>query len=880
MKTEPSIPISDQKRFIREFKAIRPVYVEFADLLEKILLKALEKYEYLGIVQVRAKSVASFSGKIISKDKYKDPLKEVTDLCGARVILHFQSQVADICAFIKENFEIDEANSLDLKSKLKVNEFGYRSVHYIVTPKKKEILGVAIHEKFHAMKAEIQVRTLAEHVWADISHDRIYKTELTIPEEWKREAARLSAILENADITFASMSQAIDSVSHVYDLQYENEQAETEIEKLDSMIRVQEDEPAEGVKSVLKLASIYLALDRTVEAKKLLTNWIPQLSGNPVMKATLEFELAMLGLTGPGVNMHSTEYKKEFRLAKKNLEQLYAFHLKEQKPSAGELSNLCYRFGCLLQRNHEKRAEALEFVSRAQGLMPGNPLAFTALLECIALRNLDMARRTISLFSTHIEATIAELEKLIDLGIDRITGWFSIGRCHLFLGNRNDCINAYAKAVSVILNPAYTTSWYQVDAEIDRAGRLRDFDNELADQVSLYLNLTKEAAKLQPKKEENGGKAATEIDTEVNPVLEETRIREEPMKPPVVIVAGGASRMDQEKVDDYAEYIRELMHDFRGTIISGGTTEGIPGLVGRVKSDVSGTGPLAFSLLAYLPARLPADASKSDAYDHIYETVSGSFSVMDILTCWTDIITLGINPADVILIGIDGGEIATMEYGIALSLGAKVCLVAYSGRAVSGFIREKGWKDHRNLIQVPNDPFTVWALVNQKPETRLTKEEIESLAPRVHEFYRKKRLDELKPDATDINKYKVVMEWEKLDEGLKDSNIKQVEFYELFLKRVGLAIRKADKPDLLNLKRNLEQEQYEMLARFEHARWNAERLLDGWRYGKQKDLANKINPCIVSWDELDAKTREYDYDPVDNIPLMLAKIGYEVYKTS
>ena len=257
-----NIPIENQKEFIREFKAIRPVYKDFAILLEQILRKAVDHFGYIGIVQTRAKQVSSFSTKIILKDKYKNPLTDMTDLCGARVILHFQSQVEKICAFIKENFEIDEANSLDLKSKLKVNEFGYRSVHYIVTPRKGSILDIPVEEKFRSLKAEIQVRTLAEHVWADISHDRIYKTELTIPEEWKREAARLSAILENADITFASMSQAIDSVSKVYELQYETTKAEIDIQKLKTLSDIQVNEPAVGVENVLKLVSVYRALNK------------------------------------------------------------------------------------------------------------------------------------------------------------------------------------------------------------------------------------------------------------------------------------------------------------------------------------------------------------------------------------------------------------------------------------------------------------------------------------------------------------------------------------------------------------------------------------------------------------------------------------------
>jgi len=71
---------------------------------------------------------------------------------------------------------------------------------------------------------------------------------------------------------------------------------------------------------------------------------------------------------------------------------------------------------------------------------------------------------------------------------------------------------------------------------------------------------------------------------------------------------------------------------------------------------------------------------------------------------------------------------------------------------------------------------------------------------------------------------------------------------------------------------------YEALASLEHARWNAERLLEGWRYGRVKDISKKLNPCIRSWKDLDDDTKKYDYDPVKNIPVLMAMIGYEVYE--
>lgn len=868
MKTELTIPIAQQKLFIKQYEAEKARYDRFAVLLERILKEAVKQLGYLAIVQARAKEVVSFSNKIIQKDKYKNPLKDVTDLCGARVIVQFQSQIPSVCELIKESFEIDEANSLDHKSKLRVNEFGYRSIHYIITPSKSNILGVTVRPEFRELKAEIQVRTLAEHIWADISHDRIYKTELIIPEEWKREAARLSAILENADSTFGSMSQAVDSISNAYEIQFETKKAETNIDKLETLVEIQKDKPEEGIKNVIKLISVYYSLNMSEKTKSLIEDWIKIMKDHPAWLTRLNFELEMVGLTSCFRNISSAEYKSMVRQAKTSLDSLYDMYLKNHIPSGRELSFLYYRYGCLLQNNPQKPDEALDTIKKALELMPENPFYLTALTECMVMRNIDLAHHTIILFRNILEKNIVDLEQLIALGIDAIPAWFAIGRCHFFLGNNNECIKAYSNAVSIILNKRYTTSCFDIDSEIARAERLGPFEEKLAQQIHLFLNIALSVSGLVKDK------------VDYKTVLEDTRLRKDNIKKPVVIIAGGASLMDKTRVESYRKYIEEIMLDFKGTIISGGTEEGIPGLVGMIKEEKKKAGVINFELLAYLPKKLPGDATVSPAYDHIYGTDSKEFSALDILSGWTDIIMSGIHPSEVIMIGINGGKIADLEYRIALSLGAKVCLIAYSGRAVFEIVRDKHWKDHPNLIQVPEDPLTVWAIVNQKKPTKLPHSKIEILAPLVHEFYREKRVDELNPTETDINKYKVIMRWKKLDPALQESNRLQVGFYEHILKRVNLGMRKVKKPLLLNIKTQLKTEDRDMLAKLEHARWNAERLLEGWRYGPNKDLVKKINPYLVPWEMLPDYMKPYDYDPVDNIPIMLEKIGYEVFNMS
>src|SRR5947199_7029674 len=86
------------------------------------------------VIQARPKTKASFAGKILRKiDKYKNSTSKPTDLCGGRVVVHTKNEVARISEFIRTHFEIDEANSLDSAERLQASEFGYRSVHLIVS---------------------------------------------------------------------------------------------------------------------------------------------------------------------------------------------------------------------------------------------------------------------------------------------------------------------------------------------------------------------------------------------------------------------------------------------------------------------------------------------------------------------------------------------------------------------------------------------------------------------------------------------------------------------------------------------------------------------------------------------------------------------------
>ena len=70
------------------------------------------------------------------------------------------------------------------------------------------------------------------------------------------------------------------------------------------------------------------------------------------------------------------------------------------------------------------------------------------------------------------------------------------------------------------------------------------------------------------------------------------------------------------------------------------------------------------------------------------------------------------------------------------------------------------------------------------------------------------------------------------------------------------------------------------LAEMEHGRWNAERLLLGWRYAEAKDVARRLSPFLVPWDALPPDIQDYDLQAIRGLPRTFREAGLEVWVLS
>ncbi len=165
----------------------------------------------------RVKENQSLARKIEKKiDKYSS-INDITDIVGIRIITHLESEVDIVEKLIRDEFKIDEENSID-KRELNNDQFGYRSLHLVISLNDLRD-NLTEYSAYKNLKCEIQIRSILQHAWAEIEHDLGYKGKIQIPDQYKRNFNRLSALLETADKEFDRLKKELSNyenkVSHL-----------------------------------------------------------------------------------------------------------------------------------------------------------------------------------------------------------------------------------------------------------------------------------------------------------------------------------------------------------------------------------------------------------------------------------------------------------------------------------------------------------------------------------------------------------------------------------------------------------------------------------------------------------------------------------------
>jgi len=190
----------------------RPRFEALAERLNAVLTRDLRAAGVYSEVSSRAKEIGSFVKKAL-REGYADPLAEIGDKAGVRVIVPYLEDVRRVEDVVEGICTVeDREQKLDA---LAYDELGYLGVHLELAPKP-EILsargGVGPDApELAGLRAELQVHSKAQSAWAVVSHDLLYKPPVESPEDAKRAITRLVALVELFDGEVDRLRKVIES---------------------------------------------------------------------------------------------------------------------------------------------------------------------------------------------------------------------------------------------------------------------------------------------------------------------------------------------------------------------------------------------------------------------------------------------------------------------------------------------------------------------------------------------------------------------------------------------------------------------------------------------------------------------------------------------
>jgi len=187
-------------------KALKDIAIN----LEQELKHNLAGVEHIDRIYSRPKSVDRFLIKAEKTEKngrpkYEEPLKQIQDQIGARVIVFYISDVEKVKSILLENYRPIEEQLVIPDSE---KEFDYEGKHFIfILPK--EVIPESINKGLVPSFFELQIKTLYQHAFSEASHDLAYKPNRELTRDQKRKVAFSSAQSWGADQVFLELTREL-----------------------------------------------------------------------------------------------------------------------------------------------------------------------------------------------------------------------------------------------------------------------------------------------------------------------------------------------------------------------------------------------------------------------------------------------------------------------------------------------------------------------------------------------------------------------------------------------------------------------------------------------------------------------------------------------
>ena len=207
-----------ETELLERWQRERPIYEAWGAFVSETLTTAVAREIQPTSVELffrlplkhRSKEPSSLLAKAFHRGKsYANPFDDIEDKVGVRIVVLFSEEIRTVERALLgcPQWNAEKARDFEEERARRPFEFDYQSLHYVVRSGPNVSYGGL--EVPEGTPCEVQVRTILQHAYSELTHDTIYKPSIQAEPDVKRAAAKSMALIEATDDYFMEVRKRL-----------------------------------------------------------------------------------------------------------------------------------------------------------------------------------------------------------------------------------------------------------------------------------------------------------------------------------------------------------------------------------------------------------------------------------------------------------------------------------------------------------------------------------------------------------------------------------------------------------------------------------------------------------------------------------------------
>jgi tetratricopeptide (TPR) repeat protein len=567
---------------------------------------------------------------------------DMADLCLIEVTTHTRDQLPALVQAFEQAFELEDAPAGGDVVEIAGGDEESATRRFTVRLKPTAAAGRGRRQAFRSLAAELRLRTLLGHAWAQICVDLGRRNELRLPQVWRHELAGIASSLEECDWGLEAISEAIGTYGAAYSAYMTAGELEALAGRLEAVLEI----APKNLAAIERLIRTYVAID----------------DDDLRVRRLFEAHRARLQQHAPTLRDVGAAYCRTHAPESEGFAEGLRLLRKAVQVAPTDVDAVCV-LGETLRLGGD-RAAAMACFATGYSLDPSHPNPLSNCLTEALLERGDV--EVIDEYRAMIPLAADRCQSQASAGINLPWAFFDLGLFHLSEERRSRAVEAFAAAIgSAVRGWMIRAAAGQMHELAARSVALPGLDT-----ITWMLDLGGWA------KASKASRQAAAWAPPASPV----RFRKK-----VVVLVGDGSW--EGELESPLVVLKEALMKFSGTVVGSGLRHRVGAVVGDLQEQ---RGKRALQSVAYVRQEAGPEHPRDARYSVTREVSGDAPFLAEALTFWQDLLAAGSDPLAVRVLSVGGGPAARCELQLALAFGARVGVLEGSDGAAGEALLEDG----------------------------------------------------------------------------------------------------------------------------------------------------------------------------------------------